>query len=122
MAVAVTGWSMLADLTDLEQLRTGERREGALNGLSAFAQTGVAAVAVWLASLALSAAGYHGTGDPSPTARSMIRVLMSVGTAVWLIAAIVCCLRYPLTRDRHREIHRALHDVEADRAALLIDL
>ncbi|MEV6343802.1 MFS transporter [Actinoplanes sp. NPDC051851] len=108
MAVAVVGWSMLADLTDVEQLRTGERREGALNGLSAFAQTGLAAVVVWLASLALSAAGYDGDGAPGATASLVIRLLMSVGTALWLIPAVICCLRYPVTRERHEAVLREL--------------
>jgi len=67
MAVAVTGWAMLADLTDADQLRTGgTRREGAIYGVGAFAQTGLAAVAILLVGIALSAVGYHGGDDPTP--------------------------------------------------------
>ncbi|MEZ0091000.1 MFS transporter [Streptacidiphilus sp. EB129] len=108
MAVAVTGWSLLADATDVEELRTGERREGALYGLAAFAQTAAAALVVWLAGLALTAAGYHGGTQPATTARDTIRILMSLGTAIWLIPGILCALRLRLTRGRHHAIRQAL--------------
>jgi len=42
MAVAVIGWSMLADPTDptdVEHYRTGQRREGALNDMASLTQT-----------------------------------------------------------------------------------
>jgi Na+/melibiose symporter-like transporter len=117
--VAVTGWSMLADLTDLEELRTGQRREGALNGVAALAQTALAALAVWLTGVALSAAGYHGGAHPGTAAQLTIRLLMSVGTAVWLVPGVICCLRYPLTPVRHRDICHYLRTGEGDRAALL---
>src|SRR5581483_7970876 len=109
MAVAVIGWSMLADLTDVEHYRTGQRREGALNGMAALAQTGLAAFALWLVGIALSAADYHGGQQPGAAAALTIRILMSVGAAVWLIPALICCLRYPVTADRHRAIARSLH-------------
>ena len=49
MAVAVTGWSMLADVTDVDELLSGQRREGMYYGVIAFAQTATAALVVWLA-------------------------------------------------------------------------
>ncbi|MEY9969362.1 GPH family glycoside/pentoside/hexuronide:cation symporter [Streptacidiphilus sp. MAP12-16] len=122
-AVAVTGWSLLADVTDVEELRTGRRCEGTLYGLAAFAQTATAALVVWLAALALTAAGYSDT-HTTTTALNTIRFLSSIGTAVWLLPGILCCLRLRLTRDRHHAIRLALdarttpsplaHDAEAD--------
>ncbi|WP_328842769.1 MFS transporter [Streptomyces sp. NBC_00258] len=114
MAVAVTTWSLLADVSDIEELRTGERREGALYGLAAFAQTALAALAVWFVGLTLSAAGYHGGEHPNHTAREAIRLLMSIGTAVWLIPGILCCLRLGLTHQRHHAVRAALDSRAAD--------
>lgn len=119
MAVAVTGWSMLADLTDVERLRTGQPRAGALYGLAAFAQTGLAALALWLVGVVLSASGYRGDDEPDAGARLAIRLLMSVGTAIWLVPALLSCLRYPLTQQRHREVQRALRTGDGDTDALL---
>ncbi|MGI5322314.1 MFS transporter [Actinomadura nitritigenes] len=119
MAVAVTGWSMLADLTDAEQLRTGKRNEGAVYGLGAFAQTGMAAVAVLMVGLVLSAVGYDGDGTPDSTALLAIRLLMSVGTAIWLIPGMIFALRYPITTARHQAIRAHLESGEGDRDDLV---
>lgn len=119
MAVAVTTWSMLADICDLEQLRTGRRSEGVIFGLAAFAQTGVGALAVWVAGLTLSAVGYHGGDNPGGSARNAIAILMSVGTAIWLVPGILCALRYPLTTQRHAAIQRRLKDGTSNREELL---
>ncbi|MGC0416402.1 MFS transporter [Embleya sp. AB8] len=108
MAVAVTGWSMLADVADREELRTGRRCEGAVYGLAAFAQTAVAALVVWLVGLTLAAAGYSGGDDPDAGARTAIRVLMSVGTAIWLLPGIWCAGRIALTRADHAQVRREL--------------
>ena len=61
MAVAVTGWSMLADVTDVDELLSGQRREGMYYGVIAFAQTATAALVVWLAGLVLELVGYRPT-------------------------------------------------------------
>ncbi|MYS85767.1 MFS transporter [Embleya scabrispora] len=90
MAVAVTGWALLPDIADIESARTGERREGTLYGLAAFAQTALAAVVVWIAALALSFAGYGGGDHPDARARHAITVLMSLGTAMWMLPGMWC--------------------------------
>lgn len=118
MAVAVTGWAMLADLTDADQLRSGARREGAVYGLGAFAQTGLAAVAILLVGIALSAVGYHGGDAPTPEAVTTIRVLMSLGTSVWMLPGLVFCLRYPLTTTRHQAIRTCLETGDGNRRQL----
>lgn len=119
MAVAVTGWSMLADLTDAEQLRTGKRRAGAIYGLGAFAQTGLAAVAVLLVGLVLSAVGYDGEGTPSTDVCFTIRLLMSFGASIWMVPGLLCCWRYPLTPMRHRAIRDCLETGNGDRDSLI---
>ncbi len=113
MAVAVTGWSMIADVTDVDELMSGQRREGLYYGVVAFGQTATAALIVWLAGLVLEWVGYKAEGEQTTTAMWGIRLLMSVGSAAWLVPGAVFCALMPLTKRRHAAV---LHAIEARRA------
>jgi glycoside/pentoside/hexuronide:cation symporter, GPH family len=108
MAVAVTGWSMLADVTDVDELVSGERREGMYYGVIAFAQTAMAALVVWLAGLILDLAGYRPDVVQTESAMWGIRLLMSAGAAVWLVPGALFCWLMPLTKRRHEAVLAAI--------------
>jgi len=115
MSVAVTGWAMLADVTDVDELLSGERREGMYYGVVAFAQTATAALMVWLAGAVLSWVGYEPDVDQTSTALWGIRLLMSVGAAVWLVPGAIFCALMPLTRRRHAAVLAAIEARKAGR-------
>ena len=97
-------WAMLGEVIDEDELRTGERREGLYNGVFTFLRKAGGASAYGVAGFALSAAGYDAELGASPAAKQVIRAITSMVPAFFLVIALALALRYPLTRERHREI------------------
>jgi sugar (glycoside-pentoside-hexuronide) transporter len=101
-------WSMLGEVVDEDELRSGHRREGLYFGLFTFLRKlgGAAAVALGLFVLELS--GYVANQPQSPGTLTTIRVLTAVVPAVFVALGAWVALGYPLTRARHDEILRDL--------------
>jgi Na+/melibiose symporter-like transporter len=103
-------WAMLADVVDEDDLRTGERREGLYNGSFTFLRKLAGALAVSLALWILDVAGLYAADGPSEGALWTLRVLTSLGPALFLALSIWAARDYPLTRHRHA---RVLEELEA---------
>lgn len=103
-------WSMLPDVLDLDELNTGERREGIFCGLLVQFQKIALAIALFLVGKALDWAGFVSTTSGQSltvqpeSAMTAIRLLIGPVPALVLIFGLVCAYLYPLTRDRHGEI------------------
>lgn len=101
-------WSMLGDVVDADELRTEERREGIYAGFFTFLRKLAGATAVALAGLALELAGYEGGKGQSATALEAIRWLTGAAPALFIVLGIVLARGYPMSRERHAEVRRAL--------------
>ena len=107
-AVDIMPWSMVGDVIDEDDLETGERREGLYNGLLMFIRKLAGAVAVFLALALLDLSGFQHGQEQTPSVLWMIRVLASLGPALFLFLGFLAATRYPLTRERHAEVLAAL--------------
>jgi len=101
-------WSMLGDVVDADELRTEERREGIYAGFFTFLRKLAGASAVALAGLALDLAGYEGGKQQSATALEAIRWLTGAAPAVFIVLGVLLARSYPMSRERHAEVRRAL--------------
>jgi GPH family glycoside/pentoside/hexuronide:cation symporter len=116
-------WSMLPDVVEVDELETGERREGIFYGMFALFQKLALALALGISGWALQIAGYvravPGQPDPVQPASALLalRLLIGPGGAIILIASIVAVAAYPLTRERHAEVRAALAARHAASAA-----
>ena len=109
-------WSMLGEVVDEDDLASGERREGVYNGFFMFLRKLAGTIAVFLALTLLGALGFvEGDGEQPERAVHAIRVLTSVGPAVFLALSITFAIGYPLTRQRHAEIRAQLEARDAGR-------
>ncbi|MBD1921934.1 MFS transporter [Microcoleus sp. FACHB-831] len=103
-------WSMLPDVIELDELRTGQRREGIFYSFITFVQKVCLGIAVDLALSSLAWAGYvKPTGDiPLPRQDEaviwVIRLFIGPVPTVALICGLVLAYFYPLTREVHAEI------------------
>jgi sugar (glycoside-pentoside-hexuronide) transporter len=97
-------WSMLGEVVDEDELRSGERREGLYFGLFTFLRKLGGASAVALALLVLDLAGYANDTAQSQTTLTTIRVLTAVVPALFVALGAWVARGYPLTRARHAEI------------------
>jgi glycoside/pentoside/hexuronide:cation symporter, GPH family len=102
-------WSMIPDVIDLDELNTGQRREGIFYGFVVFLQKLVLALGIFLVSNGLEASGFKAaTGNAiivQPDSAILgIRVVMGPLTIAFLSLGLVITYFYPLTREIHAEI------------------
>jgi Na+/melibiose symporter-like transporter len=71
---------------------------------------------VWLAGLVLEWVGYRADAEQTTTALWGIRLLMSVGAAVWLVPGAIFCVLMPLSKRRHQAVLRAIEARKAGEA------
>lgn len=107
-------WSMLPDVVDLDELETGQRREGIYYGFFVFWQKLGISLGLALSNFALEATGYINATDltnlpEQPTAvLTALRIFVSLVPAIILLLSFPIVRRYPITRQKHAEIRAAL--------------
>jgi GPH family glycoside/pentoside/hexuronide:cation symporter len=115
----VIPWAMVPDIVEHDELRTGQRREGAYYAFASFFQKLATGAALWAMGLALAWASYitPSAGDPLPQQSSQavnaIRFFAGPLPALLLVFAIVFAWRYPISRESHRKIREELSTRES---------
>ncbi|MGQ9489958.1 MAG: MFS transporter [Anaerolineae bacterium] len=108
-------WAMLPDVIELDELKTGKRREGAYYGFFVLLQKVGLAVGLFMVSQALALSGYitppAGTTTPivqPDSALLAIRLMIGPIPALILAAGIYLVYRFPITRAGHQETLKKL--------------
>ncbi len=103
-------WSMMPDVIELDELNTGQRREGIFYGFMVLLQKVGLAIGLFFVGQVLQASGFLETvaGQPEPTqpasALLAIRVMIGPFPIVVLLIGLVLAYYYPITREVHAEI------------------
>ncbi|NEO98442.1 MAG: MFS transporter [Symploca sp. SIO2E9] len=109
-------WSMVPDVIELDELNTGQRREGIFYGFMVLLQKFGLALGLFLVGLALEAAGFieSAAGEVVPTqpdsALLAIRIAIGPLPTLFLIAGLILAYFYPITREFHAEIRLKLQE------------
>jgi GPH family glycoside/pentoside/hexuronide:cation symporter len=103
-------WSMMPDVIELDELTTGQRREGIFYGFMVLLQKVGLAVGLFIVGQSLELAGFIETvpGQPAPiqptSALLAIRIAIGPLPTVALIGGLILAYFYPITREVHAEI------------------
>ena len=99
---------MLADVVDLDSLKTGGRRAGtffALNGMIAKIS---AMLAIWAAAILVDFSGFIPGTDNTEDSLLALRTLYCLGCAAFFLPALFLTWYYPLTKEKHHELRMEL--------------
>ncbi|NEP47180.1 MAG: MFS transporter, partial [Okeania sp. SIO2H7] len=103
-------WSLIPDVIDLDELNTGERREGVFYSFMVFLQKMGLAIGLFLVGLALEFAGFieRVPGEPIPvqpeSALLAIRIAIGPLPTCFLVGGLILASFYPITKSAHEEI------------------
>ncbi len=103
-------WSMLPDVIELDELNTGQRREGIFYAFMVLLQKVGLALGLFVVGQALDMAGLiqSEAGQPLPeqpsSALLAIRLVVGPLPTLFLLCGLVLAYFYPLTREVHAEI------------------
>lgn len=103
-------WSMMPDVIELDELNTGQRREGVFYGYMVLLQKVGLAFGLFLVGQSLSLAGFIETvpGKPAPVQpeSALLAIRLAIGPLpmLALICGLVLAYFYPITREVHAEI------------------
>ena len=103
-------WSMVPDVIDLDELNTGQRREGIYYGFMVLLQKIGLAAGLFIVGQGLQWAGFIESipGEPLPvqpeSALFAIRLVVAPLPAFFLVASLVLVYFYPITRAAHQQI------------------
>ncbi|HEY9655671.1 MAG TPA: MFS transporter, partial [Crinalium sp.] len=103
-------WSMIPDVIELDELNTGQRREGIFYGFMVLLQKVGLAIGLFLVGQVLQQTGFLATviGKPAPVqppaALWAIRLLIGPVPTLILLIGLVLTYFYPITKEVHAEI------------------
>ncbi|MBE9033623.1 MFS transporter [aff. Roholtiella sp. LEGE 12411] len=114
-------WSMIPDVIELDELQTGQRREGIFYGFMVLLQKFGLAFGLFLVGNALQIYGFKSSvaGSPLPiqpdSALLAIRIAIGPLPTICLICGLFLTYFYPITREMHAEIMLKLKERQEKR-------
>lgn len=119
--IIVMIYAMFPDIPDIDELQTGERREGTYSAIVTFMRKLSSAVALFLVSNALALSGYLPPVEQSingvvttveqvqsPAFLSALRVIFAFTPLGLLALALIFAWKYPLNAATHERLNRVL--------------
>jgi oligogalacturonide transporter len=113
IGVTMAGWSMIPDVVEVDEFKTGQRREGLYFGIISFSRKISVAIMLWLVGIVLSWIGYVPDAVQTDRAIFGIRMLYAEGTALFLFISIILAYLLPMTKAKHQALRQAIDQKKA---------
>ena len=104
---------MIPDVVEVDEFKTGKRREGLYFGVATFVQKMGSAFALLILGQALLWIGYVPKVEQSASTLLGLRIMFGPILAALILASIIAAYFFPMTRERHKAL---LEAIEAKRA------
>lgn len=102
-------YSMISDCVEVDELITGERKEGLYYSLATVSQKIAAAIGTSILGISIDKIGYNTLLDvQSQSTLQGFNFIFIVGTSICLILSILCMVTNPLTKARYYDVLQAL--------------
>lgn len=112
-SVILFPWAMLPDVVEFDELATGRRREGLVYAFFTFGQKIAGSIGVFANATVVSIFGYQpGSMTQSASTIAGIRWMAGPVAAFVLLVAIVFVVRFPISKAKHLEAQKLLHQVQ----------
>ena len=110
--------AMMPDVIEVDELQTGERREGVYYGMHATSTKVTGALASAMCGWGLEIGRYvEGAGAIQPDSAILaIKALFALIPAIFLIICIPLLIKYPITKQSHEEVLRKLEELRNAKA------
>ena len=109
MVAYTVGWAMLPDCIEVDELTTGQRREGLYYGILTIVQKGSSALVIFIGGLLLEMIGYDETAAiQSAATNSGLKNIYAWVTIFFILLSFVFVELYPITREKHSRILAAI--------------
>ncbi|CAI1923175.1 MFS transporter [Serratia proteamaculans] len=96
-------WNIYSFIPDVDEIFTGQRREGIFAGVMTFVRKAVQALALFMVGLALQHSGFIAKSSSQPTeAIHGIAMVFCIGSVLFLLFGLLCARKFRLTIDNHR--------------------
>ena len=120
LVAIIMGASMLADVADHIEVKSGARMEGLMFAALIMIQKGVSGMGVFLSGLILTVVGFPEKADPATLDRAItdqLALVYVLGIGGTVLLALVSISAYPISRATHERTLQALQAKRAGSAA-----
>ena len=107
-AAHVIPWSIIPDVVDDDELRTGHRREGTFYGYMVFIQKAGTAVMLAIIPWVLSRTGYVPNHPQNVQTTTAIRMMMGFIPTVLLTISMILAWKFPITPEKYAAIRQLI--------------
>lgn len=114
MVAYTVGWAMLPDSIEVDEFKTGRRREGLYYGILTIVQKASSAGVIFIGGILLELINYDENMVMQTAATNEgIKAIYVFATIFFILLSFVFVFQYPLTREKHAKLLKAIEQKKA---------